>query len=114
MTYEWRENDKSMQAAMEKNVREIYDAAGAEKVYKFSITPGSSAHNMGTCRMGRDAQSSVLNSFCQAHDVPNLFVIDGSCFVTSGTANPSLTIHAIAVRASDYIVDQGKKGNLLS
>ena len=62
--------------------------------------------------MGNDPDTSVLNSFCQSHDVPNLFVVDGSCFVTGGTANPSLTIHAIAVRASEYIVEEGNKMNL--
>ncbi len=59
-----------------------------------------------------DPKKSVVNSFCQSHDISNLFVIDGSCFVTMGIANPSLTIHAIAVRASEYIVKLAKKGNI--
>ena len=62
--------------------------------------------------MGNDPKTSVLNSFCQSHDIPNLFVIDASCFVTGGTVNPSLTIHAIAIRASEYIVQQGRKMNM--
>jgi choline dehydrogenase-like flavoprotein len=113
ITYIPRKNDRLMMAAMEKNIKEIYDAAGAtETLYLNRGKPGGGAHNMGTCRMGKDPKSSVLNSFCQSHDVPNLFVIDGSCFVTGGTANPSLTIHAIALRASEYIVGEGKKKNL--
>ena len=112
ITFEWRRNDRLMWAAMKKNIIEIYDAAGAAEILYMQTNPGVSAHNMGTCRMGNDPQKSVLNSFCQSHDVPNLFVVDGSCFVTGGTANPSLTIQAIAVRASEYIVEQGKKRNL--
>jgi choline dehydrogenase-like flavoprotein len=112
ITFEWRENDKAMQVAMEKNLKEIYDAAGATKIISMGIGPGGSPHNLGTCRMGNDPSTSVLNSYCQSHDVSNLFVVDGSCFVTGGTANPSLTIHALAVRASDYILEQGKKLNL--
>ena len=112
ITLEWRDNDEAMRVAMETNLKEIYAAAGAQKVLKISHRPGGAAHNLGTCRMGDDPKSSVLNSFCQSHDVPNLFVVDGSCFVTGGTANPSLTIHAIAVRASEYIIEQGKKMNL--
>jgi choline dehydrogenase-like flavoprotein len=113
VTFDWRSNEKAMLPAMKRNLREIIDAAGAEEILYMKIgKPGQSVHNMGTCRMGNDPKFSVLNSFCQSHDVPNLFVIDGSCFVTGGTANPSLTIHAIAARASEYIVEQGKKGNL--
>lgn len=113
ITFEWRRNDRLMQSAMKRNIREIYDAAGATEILYMSFSrPGQSAHSQGTCRMGRNPKTSVINSFCQSHDVPNLFVIDGSCFVTGGTANPSLTIHAIAVRASEYIVAQGKKANL--
>jgi choline dehydrogenase-like flavoprotein len=113
VNFDWRSNEKAMLPAMKRNLREIIDAAGAEEIlYIKSSKPGQSVHNMGTCRMGIDPKISVLNSFCQSHDVPNLFVIDGSCFVTGGTANPSLTIHAIAARASEYIVTQGKKGNL--
>jgi choline dehydrogenase-like flavoprotein len=62
--------------------------------------------------MGEDAKESVVNDFCQCHDVPNLFVIDASCFVTGGTANPSLTIHAIATRAAEYLVKEAKIGSI--
>jgi len=112
ISFELLENDKSMMRAMGRNHREIYDAAGATEILYMNYKPGGSSHNAGGCRMGNDPRSSVLNSFCQSHDVPNLFVADASCFVTFGTANPSLTIHAIAARASEYIVEQGKKGNL--
>jgi len=107
-----RENDRLMLKAMKKNVMEIYDAASASDILYMRYKPGSSSHNYGGCRMGNNPKSSVLNSFCQSHDVPNLFVVDSSCFVTTGTANPSLTIQAIAVRASEYIVEQSKKRNI--
>jgi len=110
--FEPRKNDRLILTAMEKNIRKIYDAAGATEILYVNNKPGSASHNVGTCRMGNDPKTSVLNCFCQSHDVPNLFVIDGSCFVTIGTANPSLTIQAIAARASKYIVEQSKKGNL--
>jgi choline dehydrogenase-like flavoprotein len=113
ITYKWRKNDRSMLAAMEKKIREIYDAAGASEIQYIYSRQGGSSHNMGTCRMGKDRKTSVLNSYCQTHDVSNLFVIDGSCFVTASSVNPSLTIQAIALRASEYIVEQGKKGNLM-
>lgn len=112
ITLEFGQNDKAMQVAMKQNIKDIYDASGAKKILNIGIVNGGSPHNLGTCRMGNDPRSSVLNSFCQSHDVSNLFVVDGSCFVTGGTANPSLTIHAIAVRASEYMVEEGNKLNL--
>jgi choline dehydrogenase-like flavoprotein len=112
ITFRLLENDKLILKAMKKKLIEIIDAAGAKKVYYEDIKPGGTPHNYGGCRMGKDSNRSVLNSFCQSHEVPNLFVVDASCFVTIGTANPSLTIHAIAVRSSEYIAAQGKKRNL--
>jgi choline dehydrogenase-like flavoprotein len=74
--------------------------------------PGGTSHYMGTCRMGNDPATSALNGFCQSHDVSNLFVVDGSCFVTGGNANPAHTIQAIATREAEYIAEEGRKGNL--
>lgn len=105
------DNDFRLMAATKKIIQDIFNAAGALE-YSLHWRFGSAPHNMGSCRMGSDPKTSVLNSFCQSHDIPNLFVIDASCFVTGGTVNPSLTIHAIAVRASEYIIDQAKKMNL--
>ena len=62
--------------------------------------------------MGADPKTSVLNQFCQSHDVPNLFVMDASCFVSIACQNPTLTIMALAVRSSDYLLDEMQKGNL--
>jgi choline dehydrogenase-like flavoprotein len=61
---------------------------------------------MGTARMGRDHRRSVVNAWNQAHDVPNLFVVDGSSFTTSAAVNPTSTIGALALRAADGIWDR--------
>jgi choline dehydrogenase-like flavoprotein len=69
-------------------------------------------HEVGAVRMGEHPTTSVLNQFCQAHDVKNLFVTDGACFVTNADKNPTLTIMALTWRACDYLLDEAKKGNL--
>lgn len=112
LTLETYENDKLILKAMETKLRELFAAANVKEIISMDYRPGSDGHNLGTCRMGSNADSSVLNSYCQSHDIPNLFVVDGSCFVTSGTSNPALTIMAIAKRSAEYIVEEGKKGNL--
>lgn len=105
-------NEKMMLKSMQMKLHEIYSTANVRKILKMEYNPGSDAHNMGTCRMGNNPDTSVLNSYCQSHDVRNLFVVDASCFVTSGTSNPSLTIMAIAKRSAEYIAREGQKGNL--
>jgi len=69
-------------------------------------------HETGVARMGSDPTTSVLNQFQQAHDVPNLFVMDGSGFPSSGCQNPTLTIMALAVRSCDYLMSEMKEGSL--
>jgi len=74
--------------------------------------PGSGIHEMGTARMGDDPAQSVLNKYNQAHDVPNLFVTDGSFMTSSSCVNPSLTYMAFTARACDYAVKQLQAGAL--
>jgi choline dehydrogenase-like flavoprotein len=113
ITMDWFENERRMSQEMETKLKEIYDAAGAREIlFMRHSKTGRSSHNVGSCRMGNDPKTSVLNSFCQTHDIPNLFVIDASCFVTIGSTNPSLTIHAIASRASKYLIEEARRGNL--
>jgi len=85
--------------------------AGAVRTWKRLAGPGFTGgqHQAGTCRMGDDPKTSVVNRYCQAHEIDNLFVIDGSVHVTNGGFNPALTIMANAYRASDYLV-KGWKG----
>jgi choline dehydrogenase-like flavoprotein len=74
--------------------------------------PGYSIHELGTCRMGDDPKTSVLNKWNQSHDIKNLFVVDGSSFVTPGYQNPTMTILAVSMRASEYIAEQRSRGAL--
>jgi choline dehydrogenase-like flavoprotein len=87
---------------------EILRAAGGEDVWEVNRT----AHLMGTCRMGRDPRASVVDGNGRTHDVPNLFICDGSVFPTSGAVNPSLTIQAIAARTADRIQAMAASGGL--
>jgi len=81
--------------------------AGAVRIWPSpagSLTVTGGQYQMSTCRMGNDSKTSVVNKYCQIHDVDNVFVIDGSVHVTSGGYNPALTIMAIGYWASDYLV----------
>jgi choline dehydrogenase-like flavoprotein len=71
-------------------------------------------HLMGSCRMGNDPKTSVMDKFNRAHDVPNQFIVDGSSFVTSGRNHPTCTIEALAYRAADNIIRSAKDGGLKS
>jgi choline dehydrogenase-like flavoprotein len=71
-----------------------------------------SAHVHGTCRMGADPSRSVLDRHCRAHDVKNLWVVDGSCFPTAGGYNPTLTLLANAYRVAEHFVAEAKRQNL--
>jgi choline dehydrogenase-like flavoprotein len=84
---------------------------GAEDVTsRNSISnPGLAIHEVGTARMGDDPKTSVLNRWQQAHDVSNLFVMDGA-YPSSGCQNPTVTIMALASRASAHLVDEMKRG----
>jgi choline dehydrogenase-like flavoprotein len=70
---------------------------------------GGGPHLLGTCRMGNDPRTSVVNADHRAHDVPNLFIVDGSNFVTSGRGQPTMTIQALAFRAADRITSLVKE-----
>lgn len=93
---------------------EIYQKAGFEVLHRNDkmFPPGYSIHELGTCRMGDDPKKSVLNRWNQSHDVKNLFVVDGSSFVTGGSQNPTMTILALSMRASEYLAGQMKKGEI--
>jgi choline dehydrogenase-like flavoprotein len=78
------------------------------KTDKF-YPPGYSIHEVGTCRMGDNPKTSVLNKWNQSHDIKNLFVVDGGAFVTCGWQNSSLTILSLSMRASEYLAEQMKQ-----
>lgn len=103
---------KSMEFFKQKSV-EILQAAGATTVWSEPVSDSrGGAHSRGTCRMGDDPKTSVVNKFHRAHDVPNLFIVDGSNFVTGGRNHPTMTISALAFRAADYLVKAAKSGDL--
>ncbi len=74
--------------------------------------PGYSIHELGTCRMGDNPKTSVLNKWCQSHDIKNLIVVDGSSFVSGGWQNPTMTISALAMRAAEHLAEEMSKGNV--
>src|SRR5436305_15348037 len=88
VTFSWGDNDKKIIKAGIERQREILDAAGAQITWVADDT----AHILGACRMGTDPGNSVVDGWCRSWDVPNLFICDGSVFVTSSGVNPSLTI----------------------
>lgn len=105
--------DHAVWTEMRKCVDAMCDRLGGEVTKTLGVRPsGFASHEVGTVRMGKDPRTSVLNSFCQAHDVKNLFVTDGSTFTTSSEKNPTLTIMALSLRAADYIRDRRRRGEL--
>ena len=114
ISFEYHENEKSMVKDVQSSIEEMFNIAGFKNINGYShLNPGGSAvHEMGTARMGNDAKTSVLNKFNQMHDVPNVFVTDGSFMTSSGTVNPSLTYLAFTARACDYAIRQMKNNNL--
>ena len=73
---------------------------------------GAIIHEVGTVRMGDDVQTSVLNKFCQAHEVKNLFVADAAPFVSNADKNPTHTIVALAWRTAEYLAEELRKANV--
>lgn len=123
LRFNWQASDNETRMAkdMQETFRSIVEAAGGVYETKTStqgLRPygiadgGVIIHELGTVRMGTSPKTSALNSYCQTHDVKNVFVTDGASFVTNADKNPTLTIMALSWRASDYIVEQAKKGNL--
>lgn len=100
-TYRLSENTKQLMDHGAARARELLLAAGAVEI----IDPGNAnmAHLMGTARMGNDPARSVVNAWNQAHEVPNLFIVDGSSFTTGSGVNPTSTIGALALRAADGV-----------
>jgi choline dehydrogenase-like flavoprotein len=93
---------------------ELCDAAGFEVLSQNPTPnpPGYSIHEIGTCRMGDDPKKSVVNKWSQCHDHKNLFVVDGACFTSGGWQNPTMTILALSMRASEHLAAEMNRGNL--
>lgn len=118
--FRWSDHELKMAKDMQETFRAITEAAGGTYVTKsrsgdnpHGIADGGVIiHEVGTARMGADPATSVLNGYCQGHDVKNLFVVDGAGLVTNPDKNPTLTILALSWRASEHLLDESRKGNL--
>jgi choline dehydrogenase-like flavoprotein len=113
VTYKDHPDDLANARFLQDRSVEILDAAGASRVSKAPINGSKlSVHLLGTCRMGNDPASSVIDKFHRSHDVPNLFICDGSSLVTSGRGQPTMTIQALAFRAGEHIAQFAKRGEI--
>jgi choline dehydrogenase-like flavoprotein len=110
VTYREHPDDLKFAAFLQDRAAEILDAAGAVKVWKEPVSEYTdSPHLLGTCRMGDDPATSVIDRYHRTHDVPNLFLCDGSSLVTSGRGQPTMTIQALAFRAAEHIARFAKR-----
>ena len=108
------ENERLMRKDMINDMADMLEQCGVKdvKTYDNDYFPGMGIHEMGTARMGKDPKSSVLNSWNQVWDAPNVFVTDGSCMASSACLNPSLTYMALTARAADHAVNELNRRNL--
>ena len=113
-TFKEHEHDLRLYKHMQDRGRELLLAAGATKVHMTPIldAPRQTVHLLGTARMGNDPKSSVVDKYHRAHDVKNLFIVDGSSLVTGGRGQPTLTIQALAFRAADHMAEFARKGEI--
>lgn len=113
ITYRDHDDDLAMKGFMQDRAVEILEAAGAKTVWRDPVGPEDVfAHLLGTCRMGGDAATSVVDPWHRSHDVPNLFICDGSSLVTSGRGQPTMTIQALAFRAAEHIAGFARRGEI--
>jgi choline dehydrogenase-like flavoprotein len=113
MTYKDHPDDLKLWRWQNQRAHELLDAAGAQKQWSQPVDESQFAvHLLGTCRMGNDSKTSVINADHRTHDVKNLFLCDGSSLVTSGRGQPTMTIEALAFRAADRITALTKRGEL--
>jgi choline dehydrogenase-like flavoprotein len=111
VTYRNHPDDLKNKAFFGQRALELLRAAGALKMWAAEAQEETnSVHLMGTCRMGDDFNRSVVDKYHRTHDVPNLFLVDGSSFVSAGRNQPTCTIQALAYRAAYAISEAAKKG----
>ena len=108
VNYTLSENSRKMLAHGIETSTQVMKAAGAIEVNADPLIQEAGWHLMGTTKMGTNPESSVVDQYCRSHDVKNLFVVDGSVFVTSGGVNPTSTIQAIALYVADYVKNNAK------
>ena len=113
LTYRDHDDDLSMARFLRDRAEELFDAAGAKKFWPHPVVPTNGGEPLlGTARMGDDPTSSVVDRFHRSHDIPNLFICDGSSFVTSGRGQPTMTIMALAFRAAEHIAAAARSNQI--
>jgi choline dehydrogenase-like flavoprotein len=113
ITYRDHEDDLAMAAFLQDRGEEILQAAGAISTMREPVVPQNLlVHLLGTCRMGDDPATSVVDRYHRSHEVPNLFICDGSSLVSSGRGQPTLTIQALAFRAAEHIAGFARRGEI--
>jgi choline dehydrogenase-like flavoprotein len=113
VTYKDHPDDLAFARFLQDRQVEIMQAAGAQKVWRDAVQESEwTVHLLGTCRMGDDPATSVVDKYHRTHDVRNLFLCDGSSFVTSGRGQPTMTIQALAFRAADHIGQFAKRNEI--
>lgn len=113
VTYKDHPDDLKMSEFLLARCKELMETAKARTYWGTPVSPQTfGVHLLGTCRMGNDPRTSVVDKFHRAHDVPNLFVCDGSSLVTSGRGQPTMTIMALAFRAGEHIANFAKRGEV--
>lgn len=113
LTFKDHPNDERLMAYARDRATDLVDAAGATRHWAYPLERvWPEVHLLGTCRMGDDPSSSVVDRYQRTHDVPNLFLVDGSSFVTSGRGQPTMTIQALAFRAAEHAAAMARKGEL--
>lgn len=112
-TYRDHPDDLACSRFLVDRAREVLEAAGAVETHSWPVEEsGGSQHLLGTCRMGNDPGTSVIDRNHRTHDVPNLFLCDGSSFVTSGRGQPTCTISALAFRAGELMARAARRGEI--
>ena len=113
VTYSDHPDDIATSRFLQPKAVEILEAAGALRTWHSEIGEESvGAHLLGTCRMGDDPATSVVDRWHRSHEVENLFVCDGSSMVTSGRGQPTLTIQALAFRAADHMIRSARENRI--
>jgi choline dehydrogenase-like flavoprotein len=113
VTYKDHPDDLKCARFLSDRAMEIAHAAGARKAWAVPIRPQTqSVHLLGTCRMGADPRTSVVDKYHRTHDVRNLFICDGSSMVTSSRGQPTATISALAFRAGEHIAGFARRGEI--
>ena len=113
VTYSDHPDDLATMRFLQDRAVEVLDAAGARRTWRVPVQEQTFAtHMLGTCRMGDEPRTSVVNRDHRTHDIPNLFICDGSSLVTSGGGQPTMTIQALAFRAGEQLANLAKRGEI--